>query len=200
MTRLISGLAAANLLLLTAISPLAHAGNQEMPVVDCPGYMNHEFRRLHSSETIDFCERFAGKPLLIVNTASHCGFTPQFAGLETLHRNYASQGLQVIGFPSNDFRQESSSEEKTAEVCYINYGVTFTMMSPISVRGDDAHPLFRELARQSKAPHWNFNKYLIGTDGKVVEYYGSKVAPDSQDLILAIEEMLSPAVSAAQNY
>lgn len=156
----------------------------------CPAHFDHELRRLHSSETVNLCEALAGRPVLIVNTASHCGFTPQFKGLEALHRTYADKGLVVVGFPSNDFRQAARDEEKAAEVCYANYGVTFTMLSPVKVRGDDAHPLFVELARQSSAPGWNFNKYVVDREGRVVEHFGSFTGPDSEKMREAIERVL----------
>lgn len=157
---------------------------------ECPEFLDHDFRKLHSSETINLCQQFAGKPLLIVNTASHCGFTPQFKGLESLHRKYEDRGLVVLGFPSNDFRQEADNEEKTAQVCYINYGVTFTMMAPISVTGTDVHPLFRELASQSSQPNWNFNKYLVSPSGKVVEHFDTGTTPESSPVIRSIESLL----------
>lgn len=157
---------------------------------ECPAYLDHEFRKLHSTDTVNLCKEFAGKPLLIVNTASHCGFTQQFEGLEVLHKKYGSKGLVVLGFPSNDFRQAAASEAEAAEVCYINYGVTFTMMSPISVKGEDAHPLFKELARQTTAPGWNFNKYLIDPSGAVLSHFGSNTSPESPNLIRPIEQLL----------
>ncbi len=142
---------------------------------ECPDFLDHDFRKLHSSETINLCRQFAGKPLLIVNTASHCGFTPQFKGLESLHRKYEDKGLVVLGFPSNDFRQEADNEEKTAQVCYINYGVTF---------------LFRELANQSSQPNWNFNKYLVSPSGKVVKHFDTGTTPESSPVIRSIESLL----------
>ena len=156
----------------------------------CPEYLDHEVKRLHSSETVELCQEYAGKPLLIVNTASHCGFTPQFKGLEALHQKYKDRGLVVLGFPSNDFFQESSDESETAEVCYINYGVTFPMMSTVSVRGSSAHPIFKELARQSGAPLWNFYKYVINAEGVVVKRFSSMTAPDSNKLRRTIESVL----------
>lgn len=151
---------------------------------------DHELRRLHSDETVDLRERFAGQPLLLVNTASRCGFTGQFEGLEALHQEFADDGLRVAGFPSNDFQQELEDEAEVAEVCRINFGVTFDMFSPIHVRGEEAHPLFRELARQSESPGWNFHKYVVDRDGKVVAAFPSRIAPDDARLRDAIRSVL----------
>ena len=96
----------------------------------CPEFLNHNLRKLHSQDTVNLCEVAAGKPLLIVNTASHCGYTSQFTGLEQLHEAYKDRGLVVVGFASNDFRQEAKDESEAAAICYKNYGVTFTMMAP----------------------------------------------------------------------
>jgi len=156
----------------------------------CPGFLDHEFRKLHTSETVNLCREFGGKPLLIVNTASHCGFTPQFEGLEALHDQYVGQGLVVLGFPSDDFRQEADSEAETANVCYINYGVTFTMLAPISVKGEQAHPLFTHLARETGAPRWNFTKFLVDGDGRVLQRFDTRVEPESPELTGAIEKLL----------
>ncbi|TVQ69878.1 MAG: glutathione peroxidase [Chromatiaceae bacterium] len=162
-------------------------------VQEPPGYaelFDHDMRRLHSSEVVNLRERFAGQPLLIVNTASHCGFTGQFSGLEAVHEKYADRGLRVMGFPSNDFNQEASDEAETAQVCFRNFGVSFDMFAPIGVRGDDAHPIFQELARQSRAPRWNFYKYLVDRNGQVVAAYSSMVSPESRRFERAIEDLL----------
>ena len=156
----------------------------------CPEFLNQDMRKLHSKDTVNLCETTAGKPVLIVNTASHCGYTRQFTGLEALYQEYKDQGLQVVGFASDDFRQEADSEAEAADVCFVNYGVTFTMLAPSGVRGDDANAVFVELARQSKAPSWNFNKYLVGADGKVVQHFGSNTDPDSATIRKAIESVL----------
>jgi glutathione peroxidase len=157
----------------------------------CPVFLDHEFKKLHSSDSVNLCSAYAGKPLLIVNTASHCGYTPQFKGLEALHRKYRERGLVVVGFPSDDFNQEAKDQAETADVCYINYGVTFTMLAPSSVTGKDANPVFQELNRRSRQPTWNFNKYLVGADGKVVQHFDSDVAPDSAKITTAIEKLLN---------
>lgn len=157
----------------------------------CPSWLNQNMRLLRSEQNRNLCEAYGGKPLLIVNTASYCGYTPQFKGLEALYQRYRERGLVVIGFPSDDFWQESGDEAKTAKVCYANYGVTFDMYAPISVKGDKAHPLFRELAQRGEgAPHWNFYKYLVDAQGKVVGTFSSKVTPDSAELQQAIERVL----------
>ena len=156
----------------------------------CPAFLNHEFRKLRSSGSINICKDFAGKPLLIVNTASHCGYTPQFKGLQALHEKYKAQGLVVIGFPSDDFQQEAKDEAETAEVCFLNYGVTFTMLSPTVVTGRNANPVFTELARQQRQPGWNFNKYVITPQGKVTAYFDSNATPDSPQINQAIGALL----------
>jgi glutathione peroxidase len=156
----------------------------------CPAFLDQDMRKLHSSEQVNLCTEAAGKPLLIINTASHCGFTPQFEGLQALHEKYRDNGLQVVGFASDDFRQEADSEEEAAEICYKNFGVTFTMLAPTHVKGKNANPLFAELARQSKAPSWNFNKYVLDRTGKVVAHFGSTTGPDSSTLRQAIESVL----------
>lgn len=157
---------------------------------DCPAYFNQEVKKLHSNEIVNLCEAVRGKAVLVVNTASRCGYTPQFKGLEALHQEYKDRGLVVLGFPSNDFRQEATTEQETARVCHINYGVTFTMLAPVSVTGATAHPLFQELARQSESPDWNFHKYVVDANGQVRKHFGSNIRPDARELRETIEQVL----------
>jgi len=168
----------------------ASAAPQAATAQACPAYLDHEFRKLHSSQTVNICKAFAGKPLLIVNTASHCGYTPQFKGLETTYQKYKDRGLVVVGFASDDFNQEDKDEAKAADTCFLNYGVTFTMLSPQHVKGPEANPVFQELNRQSAAPSWNFNKYLVRADGKVLQHLDSKVTPESSEFTTAVEGLL----------
>jgi glutathione peroxidase len=159
---------------------------------ECPALLQHELPKLRAKETIDLCQQFQGKALVVVNTASFCGFAPQFKGLEALYQRYREEGLVVLGVPSDDFFQESDDAAETAEVCYVNYGVTFPMAQTQPVRGSDAIPLFRELAEQAGgAPRWNFYKYVIDRNGQVVDYFSSKVEPDDPKLIAAVERALA---------
>jgi glutathione peroxidase len=128
--------------------------------------------------------QFKGKPLLIVNTASACGFTPQFAGLEKLHETYAGKGLAVLGFPCNQFgAQDPGSNDEIAQFCQVNYGVSFPMMSKVDVNGPSADPLYQWLTAEapgllgSKAIKWNFTKFLVGKDGQVIKRYAPADAP-----------------------
>lgn len=176
--------------LLTALSALLLSQPLLAAEPDTAALFDHQLPRLHSSEILDM-QPFAGHPMLIINTASFCGFTGQFAGLEALHQQYKEQGLKVVGFPSNDFRQEAKDEAKAAEVCFVNFGVTFDMAQPIKVRGKDAHPIFKEMARQSgKAPRWNFYKYVVDKEGQVTAVFASLTRPDDPELHAAIKAVL----------
>jgi len=159
-------------------------------LADCPDYLDHSMRKLHSKEEVNFCQEFGNKPMLIVNTASHCGYTPQFKGLEALYNKYGEKGLVVVGFASDDFRQAARDEASAAEVCYINYGVTFTMIAPSHVKGAEANPVFQALNSRSQPPGWNFNKYLVDASGKVVRHFDSNTSPNSKVLEEAIESVL----------
>jgi glutathione peroxidase len=138
---------------------------------------------------------FTGKVVLVVNTASKCGYTPQYAGLQSLYETYRDRGFVVLGFPSNNFFwQEPGSNAKILKFCTTEYGVMFPMMSKVSVRGRNQHPLFAYLTKESPLPgavEWNFSKFLLDRQGNVVARYGSKVWPDDEVLIAAIEKLLA---------
>ena len=161
----------------------------------CPSFLNHSMRQLASTENIQFCEAYEGKALLIVNTASYCGYTSQFEGLEQIHREYEDRGLVVLGFSSDDFFQEDNDEGDVAEVCFEKYDVTFPVIATSAVRGSDANPVFRGLGEAAGYPRWNFNKYLVSTSGEVVEHFSSGVTPDSEVMRAAIEAALPSAQS-----
>lgn len=151
------------------------------------------FRVLHSDKPLPLAE-YKGKVILVVNTASKCGFTPQFAGLEKLYKEYKDQGLVIIGVPSNDFgQQEPGNSKEIASFCQINYGVSFPMTDKEVVSGKDAHPFYiwarKELGFGS-APKWNFHKYLIGRDGHLITYFYSITAPDASRLVNAVKQAL----------
>ena len=158
----------------------------------CPTVLKFMKRKLNSQETVNLCDEFKGKTLLVVNTASYCGFTPQFEGLEAMYAKYKDQNFAILGFPSHDFNQEAKSEEKTAELCELTYGVKFPMFEPTHVKGDDADPLYRILARETgEAPGWNFNKYLIDSEGNVLKHYPSKVKPTDETLVKDVEASIA---------
>jgi glutathione peroxidase len=176
---------------------LAGAGS-----VATAGVLDHEYRKLAGKEKVNLREAYAGDVLLVVNTASKCGFTPQYEGLEAMHAKYSPRGFAVLGFPSNDFMgQEPGSEEDIQEFCTLTYGVKFPMFEKVSVKGDEATPLYRELAAATgESPGWNFHKYLIDRNGDVVATFGSRTKPDDPELVAAIEKLLAqpqPAESAA---
>jgi glutathione peroxidase len=157
----------------------------------CPAVLQHTFARLQDEKPQPLCQ-YAGKVLLVVNTASFCGFTPQYQGLEALHAKYRERGLVVLGFPSNDFAQEKGSNKEIADFCENTFGVKFPMFGKSAVRGSDANPLFKQLAAQTgNAPTWNFHKYLIGRDGKVIAHYGSMTRPDDPTLVRDLEQQLA---------
>lgn len=152
------------------------------------------FRPLAEKEPVQLCERFGGEVLLVVNTASMCGFTPQYEGLEALHQRYASQGFAVVGFPSNDFMgQEPGSEEEIREFCRTSFGVEFPMFEKVTVKSDNAVPFYRALAEGAggEFPRWNFHKYLVDREGRVVASFGSRVKPDAKELVEAIERAIA---------
>ena len=158
----------------------------------CPALLAHSFPRLQDEQSQDLCD-FAGKVLLVVNTASYCGFTTQYEGLERLYAKYASRGLVVLGFPSNDFgQQEPGNSQQIGELCFNTYGVRFPMFVKTQVSGAGANPLYAELARLTgERPRWNFHKYLIDRQGRPTGSYGSIITPESRTLVNAIERALA---------
>jgi glutathione peroxidase len=156
------------------------------------GLLDQNYRALAGKTAVNLKEAYGGDVILVVNTASKCGFTPQYEGLEALQRKYAARGFTVLGFPSNDFMgQEPGEEAQIKEFCTLTYGVKFPMFEKVHVKGDEATPLYRELAKATGvSPGWNFHKYLIARDGTVVANFPSKVKPDDAALVAAIEREL----------
>lgn len=159
----------------------------------CPTILKHQFPRLQDDAPQDLCQ-YAGKVVLVVNTASFCGFTKQYEGLEALYAKYQGRGLVVLGFPSNQFgEQEPGSAKEIADFCFNTYGVKFPMFAKSEVKGPKKNALYMELAKATQVePKWNFNKYLIDRSGKVLAHYPSNVEPQSSTLVLAVEKALGP--------
>lgn len=158
----------------------------------CPALLNKTFPRLQDEKPQSLCQ-YSGQVILVVNTASYCGFTKQYKGLEALYSQYKDKGLVVLGFPSNDFgSQEPGSAKEIAEFCANTYGVKFPMFAKSHVAGDEANPLHAELRKATGTrPKWNFYKYLIGRDGKALKAYSSMTSPDDRELIEDIEKQLA---------
>lgn len=158
----------------------------------CPPLLNHQFTSLQDGKPMPLCQ-YAGKVVLVVNTASYCGFTSQYDGLEKLYARLRDRGLVVLGFPSNDFGdQEPGSEKEIAEFCRMTYGVDFPMAAKTTVKGRNAHPFFVKLAEVTGSrPKWNFHKYLINRDASQVVAYSSFTKPDDRDLLKTIDEFLA---------
>lgn len=157
----------------------------------CPAMLDHKFANL-KDEPVSLCQ-FRGKVLLIVNTASECGYTPQYEGLEKLYRRYRDKGFAVLGFPANDFGgQEPGSNKEIAQFCQVNYGITFPVFGKTSVVGASANPLFQDLAAKTgKPPRWNFQKYLLDKSGKPVAVFESPVEPEDPRITTQIEKLLA---------
>jgi glutathione peroxidase len=179
-------------LLLPVLLAAAVPASAQTAPASCPSILNQRFNRLQDEAPQNLCQ-YAGKVVLVVNTASYCGFTGQYEGLEALYAKYQPKGLVVLGFPSNDFgNQEPGDSKQIADFCYNTYGVKFPMFSKSSVSGKEANPLHAELAKiTGTTPKWNFYKYLIDRNGKVVDSYSSRVSPDDRKLVADIEKALA---------
>lgn len=155
--------------------------------------LGHSFRPLAGKAPVNLRQAYGGQVLLVVNTASKCGFTPQFEGLEKLHARYRPKGFAVLGFPSGDFReQEFTDEKQIQQFCTLTYGVKFPMFEKTRVVGGDAHPFYRGLSMAAGgAPEWNFHKYLVGRDGRLLASFPSRMKPDDPALVAAIERALA---------
>ena len=166
------------------------------PALACPTILQHQFARLQDEQPQNLCQ-YAGKVVLVVNTASYCGFTGQYEGLEALYAKYQSKGLVVLGFPSNDFgRQEPGSSKEIADFCFNTYGVKFPMLSKAVVSGPNRNSFYEALFKATKVePKWNFHKYLIARDGKVVASYSSQIPPDNVNIVSAVEKALNQKLS-----
>src|SRR5690242_18069236 len=157
----------------------------------CPQLLDREFNRLQTGKPESLCQ-YRGKVLLVVNTASYCGYTHQYEGLEALYRKYKDRGLVVLGFPSNDFEQEPGSNKDIAEFCRLTYGVQFPMFEKSSVKSLSTNPLYADLdARTGQGPKWNFHRYVVARDGNPVAAFASRVEPDNRELIALLERLLA---------
>ncbi len=177
-------------LLTTHPAVLAAAPPVAAPVA-CPSLLQQDFLRLQDEKPQSLCQ-YSGKVVVVVNTASFCGFTGQYKGLEALHAKYKDQGLVVLGFPSNDFSQETGSNKEIADFCENTFGVKFPMFAKTSVTGKDANPLFKQLAAKTgTTPRWNFYKYVIARDGVSVTSFNSMADPAGGSLVKEIEKQLA---------
>jgi glutathione peroxidase len=158
----------------------------------CPALLDHEFNRLQTGKPESLCQ-YRGKVLLIVNTASYCGYTHQYEGLEAMYRKYKDRGLVVLGFPTNDFGgQEPGSNKEIAEFCRLTYGVQFPMFEKTTVKSLQTNPLYAELvAKTGQSPKWNFFKYVIDRSGKPAGTFASQVEPDDRALLALLEKLLT---------
>ena len=161
------------------------------PASACPRVLQHTLLRLQDEKPQALCQ-YAGQVVVVVNTASFCGFTSQYKGLESLYAKYKDRGLVVLGFPSNDFSQEPESNAKIADFCENTFGVKFPMFTKTTVRGPEAIPLFKQLADHTgTAPKWNFYKYIISRDGKEIKSYNSMTGPQDKSFVQEIEKQLA---------
>jgi len=187
------------LLALAGVASAAPAAeSSSAPDAACPALLQHTFNRLQTGQPQSLCQ-FQGKVLLVVNTASYCGYTHQYEGLEAMYRKYKDRGLVVVGFPSNDFSQEPGSNKEVAEFCRTTYGVDFPQFEKSSVAHLSANPLYADLAKLTgKKPQWNFYKFVVDRSGKPVASFPSATAPDNPDLTVLIERLLAEKPASAR--
>ncbi len=164
---------------------------KESQAMTCPTTLSHQFLRLQDEAPQNLCQ-YSGKVILVVNTASYCGFTSQYEGLEKLYETYKDQGFVVLGFPTNDFgKQEPGNNKEIADFCHNTYGVKFPMFAKTTLSGKDANPFFKELIEKSGTkPRWNFYKYIIDREGRVVDSFSSMTSPSNKKITSLIEKLL----------
>lgn len=181
----------ARFFLVLAVLIASAAAPASTQAAECPALLNHQFPRLQDEAPQSLCQ-YAGKVVLVVNTASYCGFTPQYKALEALYAERQKEGLVILGFPSNDFgAQEPGSNKQIADFCENTFGVKFPMFAKSSVTKGRANALYAQLAGKTGAnPKWNFHKYLIARDGNTVYSYGSSTAPDDKAFIAELNKLL----------
>jgi glutathione peroxidase len=186
-----AAMSAIAVVMLALVPSLPHAQTTVAAAGECPALLDREFSRLQTGKPESLCQ-YRGKVLLIVNTASYCGYTHQYEGLEALYRKYKDRGLVVLGFPSNDFgAQEPGSNKEIAEFCRLTYGVEFPMFEKSSVTSLRTNPLYADLlARTGQAPKWNFHKYLIDRNGNAAGTFASGVEPNDRQLLVPLEKLL----------
>jgi glutathione peroxidase len=162
------------------------------PALAGKALLDQNYRELAGKRVVNLQKAYAGQVLLVVNTASKCGFTPQYEALEAMHAKYKGRGFAVLGFPSNDFMgQEPGTEKQIQDFCKLTYGVKFPMFEKVHVKGNDVTPFYKALkAATGEAPAWNFHKYLIDRSGHVVASFGSRTKPDDPVLVAKVEELL----------
>ncbi len=172
------------------LAPARAATDAGKPAAGCAPLLQHSFLRLQDEKPQSLCQ-YSGKVLVVVNTASFCGFTPQYAGLEALHARYKDRGLVVLGFPSNDFSQETGSNKDIADFCENTFGVKFPMFAKSGVTGPGANPLFKQLAdKTGSPPRWNFHKYVLARDGQSARSFNTAVDPKDPAFLREIEKQL----------
>jgi glutathione peroxidase len=176
---------------LLALASVSSAQTSVAAAATCPALLDREFNRLQTGKSESLCQ-YRGMVLLIVNTASYCGYTHQYEGLEALYRKYKDRGLVVLGFPSNDFEQEPGNNKDIAEFCRLTYGVEFPMFEKSSVKSLAANPLYADLvARTGQGPKWNFHKYVVDRNGNPVATFASRVEPGDRELLALLEKLLA---------
>jgi len=184
-----------SLAILAALAWPAGAGaasGPDGPAENCPSLLDHDMRTLAGDERVNLCEAYHGQVILMVNTASQCGFTYQYEGLEKLYQSRRDQGLVILGFPSDNFGgQEPGSEEEIQAFCRNQFGIEFPMFEKLEARGGNAHPLFKELAARAGEPRWNFHKYLVDRSGNIKGAWPSGVNPEDSRMLDAIDKALA---------